>query len=508
MSVLPQPDLASARPSSAVGIDAHLKPAANDAGGGSAPASLKRHRLVEDSKTALFARRQSVILQVLADFSSEQQLDRALVATANTVKSQLQCTRVSFGVFVGERLKVVAVSQQANVEERTSETQLLRAAMLESSERDELVSLSASRPGNQELQAHRLLAAGRQDRQLISVPLCHEQRCVAVLCIERDSPIDIAPLTLQLIQHIASAITPQIVVRQTAERGLLQHVRDAVMLAIGVSVAPRYMKVKMLGLLAICLTVAAALIQAPYRVKADAELVPLERRVISAPRDGYIESVNRGAGDIVSAGESLLQLDTGELLVEQSRWQSELASTATQLRSAMASGDRRKMAMLNADSRKFRAQLALLSSQLNRSTVQAPVSGVIVSGDLSQMVGAPVKRGETLMELAPPDGYEVHLMVDEKDISRIAMGNSGRLSLRALPGQAIDFTITAIHPVGIPEQGRNQFRVEASLIQPDAVLLPGQTGMGKIDVGSASLLWSWTHEFGNWFKHKRWEWFG
>lgn len=508
MSMSPQPNLASARLSSGAGSSALLKPAANESGGGEVRAASRQRRLVNDSKTALFAKRQSVVLQIMADFSSEATLDEALVAAANTIKSQLQCTRVSFGLVVGDRLKVAAISQQANVEERTSETDLLRAALQESRERDELLCISASRPGDPELQAHRLLAAGRQELQVVTVPLCHAEACVAVLCLERDSAVEISSLTLQLIGQIGYVLAPLVAMRQASERTLSRHARDSARAAVGMTVAPRYMKMKLGLLAALCVVVASAVVQAPHRVKASAELVPLERRVVSAPRDGYIRSVDRRAGDIVSAGDSLLQLDTGELIVEQSRWQSELAGSSTELRSAMAAGDRRKMAMLNADARKFRAQLSLLESQLLRSSLQAPVSGVIVSGDLSQRVGAPVKRGETLMEIAPPDGYEVHLMVDEKDISNVSMGDGGFLSLKALPGDPVEFTITAIHPVGVAEQGSNRFRVEASLIQPDALLLPGQTGIGKIEVGTASLLWNWTHEFGSWFRQTRWEWFG
>ncbi len=509
MSLSPQPDMASVRRSATSDADAHLtKPAANDAGGAQASASVRHRRLIVESSTALLARRQAIVLQVLAEFSTEQRLDRALIATANTIKSHLQCTRVSFGVLTGSRLKVAAISQQATVEERTSETELIQAAMRECSEQDELLNLSSAQAGDAALQAHRLLAAGRQDRQIVSVPLCHAGQCVAVLCLERDSQIDMAPLTLQLISQISQLLAPLVAVRQAAERSLPDHARQSVKQSLGVTLAPRYMKLKLLALLAVGVLAAAAMVEAPYRVKAAAELVPLQRRVVSAPRDGYIQSVNSGAGDRVNIGEPLMQLDSGELLVEQSRWQSELASTANELRAAMASGDRRKMAMLKADANKFRAQLTLLDTKLSRSTVRAPVAGVIVSGDLSQMVGAPVKRGETLVELAPPEGYEVHLMVDEKDVSRVSPGDQGRLSLKALPGNPIQFTVSAIHPVGQPENGMNRFRVEASLIQPDAALRPGQTGIGKIEVGSASLLWNWTHEFGDWFRQKRWEWFG
>ena len=299
-----------------------------------------------------------------------------------------------------------------------------------------------------------------------------------------------------------------IATRQLSERSLLAHLRESFCRFSGNAFAVRHMKFKFGVVLLLGLIAAASVIQVTFNVKATAELVPLERRIISAPRDGYIESVDRGPGDSVTMGDVLLQLDTGELLVDQSRWQSELSSTATELRSAMAAGDRRKMAMLGADSSRAKAQLQLVDTQLRRSSVTAPVSGVIVSGDLSQMVGAPVQRGQTLLELAPPDGYEIHLMVDESDIHRIHVADQGKLSLKALPGQHITFSVSTIHPIGIAEDGSNRFRVQANLDSEGVALLPGQTGIGKIDVGSASMLWILTHEFADWFRQKRWEWFG
>ena len=68
--------------------------------------------------------------------------------------------------------------------------------------------------------------------------------------------------------------------------------------------------------------------------------------------------------------------------------------------------------------------------------------------------------------------------------------------------------MSAIHPIGVAESGSNRFRVQADLQGTDAALLPGQTGIGKIEVGSASILWILTHEFSDWFRQKRWEWFG
>ena len=52
--------------------------------------------------------------------------------------------------------------------------------------------------------------------------------------------------------------------------------------------------------------------------------------------------------------------------------------------------------------------------------MRAPFDGVLVSGDLSHSVGAPVERGEVLFELAPLDDYLVVLEVPEAEVEKTA----------------------------------------------------------------------------------------
>ncbi|ASJ70945.1 efflux RND transporter periplasmic adaptor subunit [Granulosicoccus antarcticus] len=508
MRASPKPDLPTADPAKLAKADRAPGFAANDSGNAQPRVKSALNRHIGDARTALLAKRQAVVLQVLADFSSEESLENGLIAATNTIKNQLQCTRVSFGLTVKQRIRVVAISQQADVNACTAEAELLAAAMLEASRQDEMISLCASNLGDSRLQAHRLLLAGRPEHQIVSLAVCHEGKCLAVICLERESSISMSTLTLQLIRNVADTLAPLIAARRTSERSLYRHARDSLLSRTSTLVAIQHMKLKLSLISLLALILAASLIQVTYNIKAPAELVPLERRIISAPRDGYIRSVETGAGDNVTAGEVLLQLDTGELRVEQSRWNSELAGTATKFRTAMATRDRREMAILGAESSRLKAQLQLVETQLARSAIKAPVTGVIVSGELSQMVGAPVERGQTLMEIAPPEGYEVYLMVDEKDINRISVADKGYLSLKALSGEQLAFSVSAIHPIGIAEGGFNRFRVQANIERGDAILLPGQTGVGKIDVGSASVLWLMTHEFSDWFRQKYWEWLG
>ncbi|MFK7977699.1 MAG: hypothetical protein AB8C02_16320, partial [Halioglobus sp.] len=63
-----------------------------------------------------------------------------------------------------------------------------------------------------------------------------------------------------------------------------------------------------------------------------------------------------------------------------------------------------------------------------------------------------------------------------------------------------------VTPVSTPENGRNFFRVEASLLENDLPLQPGMEGVGKIAVGDANLFWIWTRELANWLRVTTWTW--
>jgi hypothetical protein len=129
-----------------------------------------------------------------------------------------------------------------------------------------------------------------------------------------------------------------------------------------------------------------------------------------------------------------------------------------------------------------------------------------VTGDLSQQLGAPVEKGETLFEVAPLDAYRLILQVDERDIAEIRVGQMGRLVLSSLPDDPLDFEVAKITPVATAEEGANFFRVEAGLDLTDERLRPAIEGVGKIEVGRRQLLWIWTHDGVDWLRLKLWSW--
>src|SRR4029434_57004 len=102
-------------------------------------------------------------------------------------------------------------------------------------------------------------------------------------------------------------------------------------------------------------------------------------------------------------------------------------------REALAKHDRNSFAVLEPQIRQAESQLALAEEKLARARIIAPFDGIVVSGDLSQMLGSPVEKGKTLFEIAPLDSYRLIIQVDERDVRYIAVGQSGTPALAGTP---------------------------------------------------------------------------
>jgi hypothetical protein len=98
--------------------------------------------------------------------------------------------------------------------------------------------------------------------------------------------------------------------------------------------------------------------------------------------------------------------------------------------------------------------------------------------------------------------------VDERDIGTVALGQRGQLALSALPAERLGFTVTRISPVALSREGANVFEVEAAFDHPPAGLRPGLQGVAKIEAGSRSLAWMFTHRAGEWLALWLWRWTG
>lgn len=260
------------------------------------------------------------------------------------------------------------------------------------------------------------------------------------------------------------------------------------------------------GIAAALVAVAAFLLATPstHWVKADVSIEPEQKRSIVAPMQGFVEHSLLRAGDEVQAGEELGRLDRRELELERQKLNSELQQSKREYRGALASHDRGQTAVFKARADQARAKLALIAEQIKRTSLVSPIEGYVVSGDLSQLIGTPVNRGDTLFEIAPLQAYRVVLQLDERDAGFIVEGLHGSLVLNGSPGEELPMRVRRLTPVAESHGGRNFFRVEAELVDTHANLRPGMTGVARVDAGEASLGWILTHRLVNWLKLTFW----
>jgi multidrug efflux pump subunit AcrA (membrane-fusion protein) len=111
---------------------------------------------------------------------------------------------------------------------------------------------------------------------------------------------------------------------------------------------------------------------------------------------------------------------------------------------------------------------------------KSPLAGIVIDGDLTRSIGAPVKRGDKLMTIAPAGQHRIVIQVSERDVAGIHPGQPASLALSALPWDDLPLRITRLVPVARAVDGDNVFEVEAELGSAAAGLRPGMSGIARI----------------------------
>ncbi len=422
--------------------------------------------------------------------------------------SRLNCDRVSIGFAKGKQVKVHALSHSAQFGKQMNLIRSIGMAMAESVDQQAvLLYPEPAESGYRVLQSHEQLARAHGDGAVCTLPFVRpDGSAFGAMTLERAVPEPFDRDELALCDGVASMVGPILDEKRKNDRWLVVKAGDSLHNQVRKLVGPRHTVRKLVAVALVGLALFFAFAKGQYRVTAKTTLEGEVQRAVVAPFRGFIAEAPARAGDIVAEGQMLCALDERDLRLEYSKWSSEREQYLFEHRKAMADGDLASMNVLNKKMQQAEAQLALLDEQIARASISAPFEGLVVSGDLSQSLGAPVETGQVLFEVAPLDAYRVMLQVDEHDIRDVRVGQAGDLTLTALPAHTLRFTVTKVTPVSMSEEGRNYFQVEARLDRISDDLRPGMEGFGKIDVGRRRLIWIWTHDLIDWFRLWLWSW--
>lgn len=450
--------------------------------------------------------RQGIVLALVATAVQEHRSGPAALAVVNELAGQLECDRVSIGFERSGSVEVKAISHTATFDPKMKLARLIGEAMDEVLDLDAPVAYPLRDDDEIGIFAHRELAREFRDVAICSAPLINGRQTIGVLTLERGAGAAFDAETVEMLKTAGEVLGPVFGLKRDIERGMLRRAWGASRKGAQVLVGAGHPGAKLIALVVIAIAVFFSLATATYRVSAKTVVEGAVERVAAAPFDGYILQSLVRAGDTVRKDEALVRLDDRELKLEQTRLLSEREQLVRRQRQALATRDRAQVVELAAQIEEVAAAQALVDEKLSRATLTAPFDGIVVSGDLSQLVGAPVEQGRTLFQIAPLDAYRVILEIDERDISHVSVGQHGELTLSGMPNQHMDFSVQRITPVSTTKEGRNFFRVEAHLNNGSEPVRPGMEGVGKIAVDERRLIWIWTHSFVDWLTLTLWKW--
>lgn len=248
-------------------------------------------------------------------------------------------------------------------------------------------------------------------------------------------------------------------------------------------------------------------------VEAKGQLKPISASVVSPSVDGTVASINVQAGQSVNEGDVLMIIKNDELDNAVAEAQRAVAAAQEDLKNAQAAlaaaqaaptsdadgatastdatANANASAVTSAQRNLASAQATLdqANAKAAERTVKAPSSGSIV--ELNAKVGATVTGGMVMgegdtsggkqcMQIADLSKMKVTVQVGEKDIAKIAVGQSANVTYPAFPDIVSQGTVTAIASVANSDAangggGSVTFNVDILIEAPDSRLKPGMT---------------------------------
>ena len=443
----------------------------------------------------------------------------------NKAKEWLAVQRVSLGWVRRGEVKLAAVSEQDYVDRRTNLSRALAAAMQEAvdlerpvyfppprdgeapaeprrREGDAPAELTAGEEPDATYPSHEALADLTEGHAVATHPIRAGDDAVAVLLFEREreGTFTVSERRLQSIActHLGTALG---LAKQNA-RGPLARSRDTGVAVVEKLAGKDHVVLKLVTAAVVALVAIGVFGRWTLKLGGHCTLAPAERRIHAAPFDGILSQTMSLPGQIVKAGEPLCRFEDDDLKLSLREARSKLIATQKQKDVYFAEQKLAEFKMAEAQCEELAAQIALLDHRIEQAVVKAAVDGVVLSGDLRQSIGSPLKMGEALLEVAALDELLLLVEVDQGDVWHVAVGQKGTFVTKARPDVSLDFAVEKIRPMSETREGASVFVVEARVRNRDGWLRPGMEGSANIHADRHNLTWVFTRRLVAWVRMK------
>ncbi|MDY6914027.1 MAG: HlyD family efflux transporter periplasmic adaptor subunit [Planctomycetota bacterium] len=460
-----------------------------------------------------------VALETLSAVNEQDRFTGAGMALCNELASRFQCDRLSLGMLKGRYVQLKALSHTEKFSRKMKLVQDIEAAMEECLDQDLEILHPSADEAPYVARATKTLATRHGPATVVSLPLRKGGEPIGVLTAERpvDRPFSLDEIeTLRLTADLSTAWLANLFEH---DRWFGARLAGAAGKGLSVLLGSKHTWAKVAAVAVIVVVSFLVFARGDYKAEATFVVQAVQRRVVTAPFDGYLADVSVEPGEVVKAGQELARLSTKDLQLELDSLKAEREVYLKQADTAMAAAilDEQKRAegqIARAQAAKVAAQIELLEYRKQQATLMAAIDGRIIGGDLSRQIDTKIATGDMLFEVAPIENLRAELSMPEDQIADVvaAMDEArkhgrdirGELATAGEPGQRIEFIVERINPVAEVVDQQNVFKVRVRLAGRTGRMLPGMEGKAKIHIGRASYAWLWTRRLVNWLRMKLW----
>lgn len=468
-------------------------------------ATLKQLSLLSDTPLIYQKSQQSALSQIrcndfaqILDFlhllNQQDHFLAAAMLTVNETVSRYHCDRISLGWVKKGYVQLQSISHMERFEAKMERVGQLEAAMEEAFDQDEEVispALESQGPINRD---HQHYAQTQQISQIVSLPLRIGQQIVGILTCERNTR-PFSSTELRSLRILCDQMAPRLVMLHDNDRWIGAQITTRMKKATTALVGVEHSLVKVSALLLCALLIISCVVKLPYRVEAPFILRSKDVRQITAPFDGFIDSIDTEVGQHVVTGQTLLQLDNRELTLQETAALANQVRYEREMDQARARNALIEMKIAAAQAQQARAQLEMIQLQLRQTQLRAPFNGVIVEGNFMEKRGAPVDKGVVLLTIAAGQRLFAEIALPEESLQDLQPGLDGEFTFISRPKEKYPFILEQIAPMATSGESGNSFTARSNeLLKSQSWWRPGMSGVAKVNAGQRTAIWIIGHK--------------
>jgi multidrug resistance efflux pump len=433
------------------------------------------------------------LMRLILRLGQEPHFMQLALALCNDIAVRYRCDRVSLGWIENGYAHLSAVSHIEKFDRKSSASHDLELAMEEALEQETEIHFPLDATAKQVNRAHESYARHHGATHMASIPLRHRDQIVAVLTLERREGL-LNEAEAWELGLVARACVRPLVDLYKQDRSVIDSAMDRFSHWRDQLVGPHHSAWKFAGLATVIIL--TFLVVCPWSYKVDASLTLRSKDLvfIPAPFDGYLRKVYVEAGDRVEKGVLLAELDTRDLVLDESMTVADVSRYSQEAQKAQAARQLADMQISLARQAQSQAKLDLIHQQKETAKIRAPYTGIVVEGDLRKNLGSPLRKGDLMLKMAQLDDNYVELEIDQADVHEVKVGTRGEFALVGQPDQKFTLVIDRMDPAATQRDSRNLYiaraRVESA---PQGWWRPGMGGTAKLEAGDRSLIWVLTH---------------